>query len=139
MRRRHKGCQAGNVDERSWSVRATGCVGRASDASSFAGRTGKLALGEPVGTGSRAHRAPSRTRAAAAWGEADLSREPIQYVYFLEAGLGSDIALSGEDDKPVECGMVGREGLIGMPVVLRCDRGVHASDMQVAGHGFRIP
>jgi CRP-like cAMP-binding protein len=65
--------------------------------------------------------------------------EPIEYVYFLDSGLGSDIALSGEDDKPVECGMVGREGLIGMPVILRSDHGVHAAEMQIAGHGFRIP
>src|SRR3954465_13494542 len=64
--------------------------------------------------------------------------EPIPYVYFLEAGLGSDIALSGEHDKPVECGMIGREGLVGMPVVLRSDRGVHVSEVQVAGSGLRI-
>jgi CRP-like cAMP-binding protein len=64
--------------------------------------------------------------------------EPIPYVYFLESGLGSDIALSGEHDKPVECGMIGREGLVGMPVVLRSEQGVHMSEIQVAGSGLRI-
>jgi CRP-like cAMP-binding protein len=64
--------------------------------------------------------------------------EPIEFVYFLEAGLGSDIAVVGEGERPVECGLVGREGLIGMPVVLGTDRGVHASEIQVAGGGLRI-
>jgi CRP-like cAMP-binding protein len=64
--------------------------------------------------------------------------QPIDDVHFLAAGLGSDIALSGDDDKPVECGMVGREGLVGIPVILRSDRGVHASEMQVGGYGYRI-
>jgi hypothetical protein len=64
--------------------------------------------------------------------------EPIPFVYFLEAGLGSDIALAGEDDRPVECGMIGREGLIGMPVVLETNQGIHASEMQVAGYGLRV-
>jgi CRP-like cAMP-binding protein len=64
--------------------------------------------------------------------------EPIAHVYFLENGLGSDIAFAEEGDRPVECGLVGREGLVGLPVVLGSDRGVHAADMQVAGHGLRI-
>jgi CRP-like cAMP-binding protein len=63
----------------------------------------------------------------------------IEFVYFLGAGLGSDIAMAGEGERPVECGMIGREGLVGLPIVLDTDRGVHASEIQVAGHGLRIP
>jgi CRP-like cAMP-binding protein len=63
--------------------------------------------------------------------------EPIQDVYFLEAGLSSDVAVTGHD-RPVECGLAGCEGLVGLPVVLGTDRGIHESLMQVGGHGHRI-
>jgi CRP-like cAMP-binding protein len=64
-------------------------------------------------------------------------REPIPYVYFLEAGLSSDVAIGG-DRRPAECGLAGFEGLIGLPVVLGTDRGIHESRMQVGGHAHRI-
>ena len=63
--------------------------------------------------------------------------EPIAHVYFLEAGLSSDVAVTGHD-RPVECGLAGCEGLVGLPVVLGTDRGIHESVMQVGGHGRRI-
>ena len=63
---------------------------------------------------------------------------PIEHVVFLESGLSSDVATTGEG-RPVECGLVGREGLVGVPVVLGTDRGVHSSFMQVGGRGLRIP
>jgi CRP-like cAMP-binding protein len=64
--------------------------------------------------------------------------EPIRHVHFIEAGLGSDLAMAGEDERPVECGLVGRDGLIGMPALLRRDRAVHTAEMQVGGHGLRL-
>ena len=63
--------------------------------------------------------------------------EPIPYVHFLEAGLSSDVAVTGHD-RPVECGLAGCEGLVGLPVLLGTDRGIHESVMQVGGHGYRI-
>ena len=63
--------------------------------------------------------------------------EPIPYVYFLEAGLCSDVAMA-DGDRPVECGLAGFEGLIGLPVVFGTDQGIHESLMQVGGHGHRI-
>jgi CRP-like cAMP-binding protein len=63
--------------------------------------------------------------------------EPIPYVYFLEAGLCSDVAMA-EGERPVECGLAGFEGLVGLPVVFGTDRGIHESLMQVGGHGHRI-
>lgn len=62
---------------------------------------------------------------------------PIEHVHFLETGLSSDVAMAGPDH-PVECGMVGREGLVGLPVILGTDRGAHSSFMQVGGFGLRI-
>lgn len=63
--------------------------------------------------------------------------EPIPYVYFLESGLSSDVAMTGEE-RPVECGLAGYDGLVGLPVLLGTDRGIHESIMQVGGHGHRI-
>ena len=63
--------------------------------------------------------------------------EPIPYVYFLEAGLSSDVA-TVDGERPVECGLAGFEGLVGLPVVFGTDRGIHESLMQVGGHGHRI-
>lgn len=62
---------------------------------------------------------------------------PIEHVYFLTAGLASDVAMTGED-RPVECGLIGVDGLVGLPIVLGTDRGVHESLMQIDGHGYRI-
>jgi CRP-like cAMP-binding protein len=62
--------------------------------------------------------------------------EPIEHVHFLESGLASDVAMTG--DKPVECGLIGHDGLVGCPILLGTDRGIHESLMQVGGEGFRI-
>jgi CRP-like cAMP-binding protein len=64
--------------------------------------------------------------------------QTIEHVHFIEAGLGSDLAMAGADERPVECGLVGRDGLIGMPALLRRERAVHAAEMQVGGHGLRL-
>jgi CRP-like cAMP-binding protein len=64
--------------------------------------------------------------------------EPIAHVYFLEAGLSSDVAIAGFD-RPVECGLAGFDGFIGLPVVLGTEQGIHESIMQIGGHGYRIP
>jgi CRP-like cAMP-binding protein len=63
--------------------------------------------------------------------------EPIEHVYFLESGLSSDVAMT-ESERPVECGLAGFEGLVGVPILLGTDRGIHESIMQVGGHGHRI-
>ena len=63
--------------------------------------------------------------------------EPIIDAWFPSAGLSSIIAVSGES-QGIEVGIIGREGLIGVPLVLDCDRTPHRIFMQVAGAGFRI-
>lgn len=63
--------------------------------------------------------------------------QPIEHVHFLESGLSSDVAMTGEE-RPVECGLAGYDGLVGVPVLLGTDRGIHESLMQVGGHGHRI-
>ncbi|MEJ1160234.1 Crp/Fnr family transcriptional regulator [Prosthecomicrobium sp. N25] len=64
-------------------------------------------------------------------------REPIRWVYFLESGLSSDVAMVSEE-RGVECGLAGFDGLAGIPVLLGMDRGIHTSVMQVGGTGHRM-
>jgi CRP-like cAMP-binding protein len=59
---------------------------------------------------------------------------PIRQVFFLEEGLGS-VVVRGPRDKQIEAGIVGREGMSGIPVILRSERSPNAMYMQVAGHG----
>jgi CRP-like cAMP-binding protein len=60
--------------------------------------------------------------------------EPIAHVHFLEEGLGSTV-VPGD---PVEIGMMGREGLTGLSVLLGVDRSPHETFMQVGGEALRI-
>jgi CRP-like cAMP-binding protein len=62
---------------------------------------------------------------------------PIEYVYFFENGLSSEIA-EGET-KRIEVGCIGREGLSGVPVVLGVESTPHRAFMQVGGKAWRIP
>jgi CRP-like cAMP-binding protein len=61
----------------------------------------------------------------------------IEYVYFLESGLGSTV-FPDENNGIVEIGMQGFEGLIGVPVLLGADQSPHRVFMQVEGSAQRI-
>src|ERR687889_208659 len=63
--------------------------------------------------------------------------EPIEHVYFPEAGVASIVAIAS-DDRRVEIGLLGWDGLIGPSVVLGVLHTPHQSFMQVEGHGYRI-
>ena len=59
------------------------------------------------------------------------------HVYFLETGMASVVANGGH---PIEVGVIGREGMTGLSVVLDSDeRAVHETYMQIAGSGLRMP
>jgi CRP-like cAMP-binding protein len=62
---------------------------------------------------------------------------PIEYVYFIESGLASEIAVNG-DRKKIEIAHVGSEGLVGKPVLLGLDRTPNEVFMQAQGSAFRI-
>src|SRR5215208_2185263 len=74
--------------------------------------------------------------------ELDLRRvliepnEPIEHVYFHEHGYTS-ITTNG-DGRKIEVGLIGREGMVGVPIVL----GVRTSPLQffvqLAGDGLRM-
>jgi CRP-like cAMP-binding protein len=61
---------------------------------------------------------------------------PIGYVYFPEAGMSS--VTNNSSGGKIEVGVVGREGMIGLPIVLGIDRTPYEHFMQIAGHGWRI-
>jgi CRP-like cAMP-binding protein len=63
--------------------------------------------------------------------------QPIEHVYFIEAGITSIIANTA-GGKRIEIGLTGRDGLAGTPVLLGVDSTPHETFMQVAGAGRRI-
>ncbi len=58
----------------------------------------------------------------------------ISSVYFPESGIASVVA-NGSDKRPIEVGLIGREGMSGLAVVLGNDRPDNETYIQVAGHG----
>jgi len=63
--------------------------------------------------------------------------EPIDRLWFVESGLSSIIAMAGVD-QGIEVGLAGRDGLVGMPLILDADRTPHRIFMQVDGSGYGI-
>ena len=62
---------------------------------------------------------------------------PIKYVYFIERGFASVVAVA-TSARQVEVGLIGREGVTGVPVLLGGDRAPHSCYAQHAGGGRRI-
>jgi len=62
---------------------------------------------------------------------------PIDRVWFLESGLSSIVAMSG-NEQGIEVGLAGRDGLVGLPLLLDADRTPHRIFMQVDGAGYSI-
>jgi CRP-like cAMP-binding protein len=61
----------------------------------------------------------------------------IETVYFMETGIASVVAVQSDETR-VEVGLIGREGMSGMAVVLGGNQSPHATYIQVAGEGQRI-
>jgi CRP-like cAMP-binding protein len=69
----------------------------------------------------------------------DMERpnQQIETVYFMETGIASVVAVQ-PDETRVEVGLIGREGMSGMAVVLGGNQSPHSTYIQVAGEGQRI-
>lgn len=63
--------------------------------------------------------------------------EPIESAWFLTSGLSSIVAPC-PNTSGVEVGMTGRDGMIGISLLLDSDRSPHSASMQADGAGFRI-
>lgn len=56
----------------------------------------------------------------------------IDHVFFLEQGLASAIA-HGPGGRTIEIGLIGREGMSGVPIIMGADRSPHEVVMQIGG------
>lgn len=67
----------------------------------------------------------------------DRANKAITHAYFLERGLASVIA-NGLHDRSIEVGMIGSEGVTGLPIALGASQWPQETFMQTAGQGYRI-
>lgn len=61
----------------------------------------------------------------------------IDFAYFVNEGMISLVALN-HDGRSVEVGIVGKEGMVGMSLMMGLRRGIFRSIMQMSGTGLRI-
>jgi CRP-like cAMP-binding protein len=67
----------------------------------------------------------------------EVPGKPITHVYFIEIGVVSVVAVNAEDHR-IEVGVIGNEGMTGVPLVMGDTRAQHSAYMQIAGNGYRI-
>jgi CRP-like cAMP-binding protein len=66
-----------------------------------------------------------------------LPQEPIEAVYFIESGWASVVAQLS-DGMQAEVGLVGREGMVGLPLVGGVETAFAETYMQAGGTGLRM-
>ncbi len=67
----------------------------------------------------------------------EIRHRRIDHVYFIESGIVSMVISAGAQHS-IEIGLVGSEGMTGIPVLLQADRPLHETFVQSAGGGWRI-
>jgi CRP-like cAMP-binding protein len=67
----------------------------------------------------------------------ETAGERIDAVYFIDQGFASVVA-DGPGKRDLEVGIIGREGMTGLTILLGQERAQHTSYIQVAGHSRRI-
>jgi CRP-like cAMP-binding protein len=67
----------------------------------------------------------------------EVPNKPITHVYFIEIGVVSVVAVNAEDHR-IEVGVIGNEGLTGVPLIFGDGRAQHSAYMQIAGNGLRL-
>jgi CRP-like cAMP-binding protein len=68
----------------------------------------------------------------------EVPHKPITHVYFMETGVVSVVAVNEEDHR-IEVGVIGREGMTGVSLVMGDDRAQHSAYLQIGGNGWRMP
>jgi CRP-like cAMP-binding protein len=63
--------------------------------------------------------------------------EPIEFCYFLNAGVISIIHVM-TDAKSVEVGLTGREGFVGLPLIVGYSTSPTRAIVQIEAHGYKI-
>ena len=67
----------------------------------------------------------------------EVPHKPIAHCYFLEIGVASVVAVDNEDHR-IEVGVIGYEGITGVPLIMGDTRAQHSTYMQIPGSGHRI-
>jgi CRP-like cAMP-binding protein len=67
----------------------------------------------------------------------ETANQPVQHVYFVESGFASVVA-KDKDTRESEVGMVGREGVTGMSVLLGNEQSPNHTYIQLAGVGHLL-
>jgi CRP-like cAMP-binding protein len=70
----------------------------------------------------------------------DVLHEPgeaIKFAYFLNNGMTSILTVLAEG-KSVEVGLTGKDGFVGLPLIVGFSSGPTQAVVQIAGNGFRI-
>jgi CRP-like cAMP-binding protein len=67
----------------------------------------------------------------------EVPTKPVTHAYFLEIGVASVVAVDAEDHR-IEVGVIGYEGVTGVPLIMGDTRAQHSTYMQIAGSGHRI-
>ena len=68
----------------------------------------------------------------------EYPNKKVEHVYFMERGIASVVA-AGDSGRQIEVGLIGCEGVTGLPVILGDDRSPHSTYIQIAGGGQKIP
>jgi CRP-like cAMP-binding protein len=63
--------------------------------------------------------------------------EPIEYCYFMNSGMTSILTIMG-DGKGVEVGLTGKEGFIGLPIVVGLKTSATRAIVQITGSAYRL-
>ncbi len=71
------------------------------------------------------------------WKRLQVHSRPVEQIYFVERGLAS-VVVDHHGQRHIEVGLIGREGMTGLCVVMGLDRALHEILMQVPGNGQRI-
>jgi CRP-like cAMP-binding protein len=67
----------------------------------------------------------------------ELRNRPVEHVYFPESGLGSMVVSAGASHN-IEVGIIGKEGMTGLTVLMDVDRPSHETFIQTAGTAQRV-
>jgi CRP-like cAMP-binding protein len=67
----------------------------------------------------------------------EVPNKPITHVYFVETGVVSVVAVNEEDHR-IEVGVIGKEGMTGVALVMGDDRAQHSAYLQIGGDGRRM-
>ncbi len=68
----------------------------------------------------------------------EVPGKPITHLHFIEIGVVSVVAVNAEDHR-IEVGVIGNEGMTGVPLIMGDTKAQHSAYMQIPGNGYRIP